>query len=85
MTDMELNLIADAMSELLIENMTMRRLLKEHDDLAGVLSRAKSDPMVREIVESRVAPLRTAIRDEVEIERLFQDIVSHSSPTKGLA
>jgi hypothetical protein len=51
-----LDLTANAMSELLIENMTMRQLLKDHDDLAGALRRAKSDPMINEIAESRVAP-----------------------------
>jgi hypothetical protein len=79
------DLIVNAISQLLIENMTMKQLLKEHEDLAGALCRAKSDPMIREIVESRVAPLRTAIRYEVEFERIFQDILDNPPPTKGLA
>lgn len=83
---MELSdLFANAISELLVENMTMRQLLKDHDDLAGALRRAKSDPTIKEIAESRVAPLRTAIRDEVKLERMFHDIVNGPPPTKGLA
>jgi len=86
MTDVELpDLIANAMRDLLIENMTMKKLLKEQNGLAGVLSRAKSDPAIMEIAESRVAPLRTAIRDEVGLERIFQGIANDPPPIKGLA
>jgi hypothetical protein len=79
------DLFANAMSELLIENMTMRRLLKEHDNLAGPLRRAKSDPTIKKIAESYVAPLRTAIPDEVELEGIFQNIVNNPPSTIGLA
>jgi len=48
---MELSdLITNAISELLIENMAMRRLLKGREDFASALRGAKSDPAIKEIV-----------------------------------
>lgn len=75
------------MEELLIENMTMKRLLREHGigDLDDILRQEKSDPVTQELVQARVAPLRTAIRDEIELGRIIDGIVAHPPPTKGSA
>ena len=71
--------IVDAISELLIENETMRRLLRGRvTDLQGILRDAKADPEAKQQMEQRLAPLRAAISDEVAVERLFRDIAKRS-------
>lgn len=74
--------VVDAMTELLIENMKMRQLLDGRGiDLRGILNEAKADPKTRQVVRNYLAPLRTAIGDEVDIEGMIRDIMR--LPVKG--
>jgi hypothetical protein len=74
--------LLDAMSELLIENRRMKQLLSGTSiDLKRILNEAKADSETRQLVQERLAPLRTAISDEVDIERMIQEIMER--PMKG--
>jgi hypothetical protein len=68
--------IINAFSGLLIENRTMKKLLRGEvvSDLERILRDAKANPEAKRQMEKLLAPLRTAIEDEVAVERLFQDI-----------
>ncbi len=76
--------IVNAFSELLIENMTMKDLLRETaPDLERLLSTAKSDPDRKQVVEDYLAPLRSAITDEVEFERRLQELTERMQRNPG--
>ena len=67
--------VINAISELLIENRTMKKLLRGGaTDLDKILRDAKADPEAQRRVEMLLSPLRTAIGDEVAVEQFFQDI-----------
>ena len=75
--------LVNAMSELLIENMRMKQLLDGVGiDLKGVLNEAKADPETRQLVQKYLAPLRTAISDEVDIEQMIQEVMRLSIKRK---
>jgi len=74
-----MNKVIDAMSELLIENTTMRKLLKEKTDLQEILRNAKADPMKQQQVRKMLASLRDGISDEAAVEQLFQRIAERAS------
>jgi len=68
-----------ALRELLIENATMKALLRgKVDDLSAILSAAKADPEKQRKAAELVAPLKTAISDEVAVERIMQRIAETS-------
>jgi len=71
--------VIDAMSELLIENMTMKELLKGRTNLQEILRNAKADPNKQQHVREILAPLGDAICDEVAVEQLFQKIAERAS------
>jgi hypothetical protein len=67
--------IINAVSELLIENQTMKKLLRgKVADLGRILRDAKANPEAKRQMGELLAPLRPTIGDEVSVERLFQDI-----------
>ena len=78
------DLIVNAISELLLENIAMKELLRDTaPDLERLVSNAKSDPARKQVVEDYVAPLRTAIADEVEVERTFQKLMERVKRNPG--
>jgi hypothetical protein len=67
--------IINAIMELLIENQEMKKLLRGRvANLGKILRDARVDPDARRRMEKLLTPLRTAISDEVAVERLFHDI-----------
>jgi hypothetical protein len=70
----------DAFYELLVENVIMKRLLLSLPDLKDQLERAKVDPANKQLFGDYLEPLRTAIGDEVENERLIREIFTRVPP-----
>jgi len=72
------SLFMNAISELLSENIAMKELLQNGivSNLEEILSKAKADPKMKQVVDNYLAPLRTAISDEVDIERTIQELLS---------
>jgi hypothetical protein len=63
------------LTELLIENATMRKLLKGQVlDLDTVLRNAKQDPRMRREAGELAADLGTALNKEVDLERMLEQI-----------
>jgi hypothetical protein len=63
------------LTELLIENATMRKLLKgQLVDLDTVLRNAKQDPRMRREAGELAADLGTALNKEVDLERMLEQI-----------
>jgi hypothetical protein len=77
--------IINAMSELLIENQVMRELILEMDPdllLEVILAKMKSNAKRRRRVEACLAPLRTAMQDEADIEDMMREIMKRAVTDK---
>jgi len=70
----------DAFYELLVENVTMKRLLLDSPGLKDQLERAKRNPSNKQLFGEYLEPLRTAIEDEVDNERLIREIFARIPP-----
>ncbi len=69
--------LLDAIEVLIIENMAMRKLLKDskHPSFERVLEFGRNDPAVRARIAKLFDPLRAQIRDDANLESVLQEFL----------
>jgi hypothetical protein len=74
------DLLKDGLTDLLIENSTMKRLLREgFPNLDAILKDAKMDLEKRQRLKKEVvAPMMQALKDEVDLRQKMQRIAESS-------